>query len=259
MRNLIKMDFYRLKKSKFFIGCLITVFLLSIALTALTPLVGNMVAQATTGQPLVMDPVNFSSIIENPLVSFAALFILICAVSFSFLDLSGGYIKNIAGQRKQKGDTVTSKFIVIAVMELIMMIVGLLGCILGNVIMMPIIFDAAIPAAIGTFFIKWLLMMAMTSILLFFSNGLKSKTGGIIGAVLLGTGAMSLVYMGIDTGLGALGITGFTITEFIPSQLIGAVSVASGMLVANAIIVGIVFIALFYFLTVMMFNKRDIK
>lgn len=258
MRNLLNMDFYRLRKSKFFIGCLIFIFLFSIALSIISPLMANITASAA-GQTPDNSPVNLSTIIENPMVMFVTLVILICAVSFSYLDLSGGYIKNIAGQRKRKGDTVTSKFIVIAVMELILMIVALLGCVLGTAVMLPIVFDAAIAASIGTFFIKWLLLMAMTSILLFFSNGLKSKTGGIIGAVLLGSGALGLAYMGIDAGIGALGITGFTITEFVPSQLIGAVSVASGALVANAVIVAIIFIVVFYLLTVMLFNKRDIK
>ena len=70
---------------------------------------------------------------------------------------------------------------------------------------------------------------------------------------------MGLAYMGINSGLDALGVKGFNIMEFVPSQLLNNASAVNGELVANAVIVGAAVIVLFYILTVILFKRRDIR
>lgn len=259
MRNLISMNLYRLMKSRFFIGCIIFIFAFSMIVNIVIPIFTQSLA-TMAGQDLGMNgAVDFSSILSNPFVIFIPLIILISAVSFSYLDLSDGYIKNIAGHAKRKSDLVTAKYIAIMIHNLILMVVALLGFTLGTVIMKPIVFDAAIPAGIADFFIRWLLLDALCAILFFFSNGLHWKVPAIVAAVILGTGSLSLVYLGINSGLGALGAANFDIMEYAPSQLLSNASAVNGVLVANAVIVGAVVIALFFTLTVILFKKRDIR
>ena len=256
MRNLISMDFYRLKKSKLFIGSLIAILVMSFGFIFAEVALTNSIA-SFTGEAFIPAGVTFSSILESPLVTFAPLLILI--ISFSYLDLSGGYVKNIVGQTKRKADVVVSKLFVIVMMNLIFMVVALLGVFLGRLATGPVIFDDMILAGLGTFAIKWLLINAASALLLFFSNGLRNKVIGIILAVLLGTGALNLAYMGVNTGLNALGVHGVDVTNFLPSSLLGSVSVANGELVANSVICAVVVFALFTTLTLILFKKRDVK
>ncbi len=259
MRNILHMDLYRLRKSKFFIGCLIFVFGFSMIISLVTPLLTQAVsdlAGVSLGGPAA---INFSEILSNPFVMFIPLVIFISAVSFSYLDFSGGYIKTIAGLARRRIDLITSKFIVIALHNLLLMLAALIGCTLSAVIVRPIVFDAAIMAGIGDFFLKWLLVTAGTSILLFFTNGVKVKALGIIAGVLIGSGMLSLAYLGINSAVSATGIQGFDIMQYMPSQLMNTASVVNGTLVANAVIAGFVVLALFYTLTVILFQKRDIK
>lgn len=259
MRNLICMNLYRLRKSRFFIGCILFILAFSVILNIAGSLLTQSLATMAGQDIAVNAAVDFSAVLSNPFVFFIPLVILISAVSFSYLDLSDGYIKNIAGQAKRKSDLIIAKFIAVAIHNLILMAAALLGYTLGTAVMKPIVFDAAIPAGIADFFIKWLLINAMCAILLFFSNGLHAKVPAIAAAVIFGTGTMSLAYMGINSGLDALGVKGFDIMEFVPSQLLNNASAVNGELVANAVIVGAGVIVLFCILTVILFKKRDIR
>lgn len=256
MTNLIKTDFYRLSKSKLFYGCLIALFTLSALFEIGYASLSSGLA-ASSGTAAVA--VTLSSVINAPLLPFMLIVVLIAAASFSYLDFSGGYIKNIAGQVNSKSSIVISKFIVISFQCLCLMLAGLAGQVVGSVAAGTLVIDAAIPAAIGTFFIKWLLIIAVCSVLLFISNGLRSKTGAIIGAVVAGANVLSLLYAGVNYGLSAIGIQNVAVGDYLPSQLIGSVNVSIGTLVTNSIISGVVCIALFLTFTAILMNKKDIK
>ncbi len=258
MRNLISMDFYRLSRSKLFIGSLIAILVMSFGfIFAEVALTNSLITFA--GGEIPIAEVTFSSILESPFVTFAPLLILINVVSFSYLDLSGGYVKNIVGQTKRKTDLVVSKLFVILVMNLIFMIVACLGVFLGRLATGAVIFDDMILAGLGTFAVKWLLINAISALLLFFSNGLGNKVIGIILAVLLGTGALNLAYIGVNTGLDALGVHGVDITGYLPSSLLGSVSAVGGELVVNGIVSAVVVFSVFTALTLILFKKKDVK
>ena len=258
MRNLISMDFYRLKKSKLFLGSVIAIFVMSFGFIFAEVALTNSLAALAGGAVGSME-VTFSSILESPFVTFAPLLILINVVSFSYLDLSGGYIKNIVGQTGRKTDVVVSKLFVIVMMNLIFMIVAFLGVFLGRLATGGVIFDDMILSGLGTFAVKWLLINAISALLLFFTNGLHNKVVGVILAVLLGTGALNLAYFGVNSGLSALGVNGVDVTSFLPSSLLGSVSVAGGELVVNAVVSAVVVFALFTTLTLILFKKKDVK
>ena len=76
----------------------------------------------------------------------------------------------------------------------------------------------------------------------------------------LGTGALGLVYLGLNSALdNVFGSGNVHIDEGAPDQLVNTVNVASGASVVNALIVGLVCCVLFMALTIKIFNKRDIK
>ena len=78
--------------------------------------------------------------------------------------------------------------------------------------------------------------------------------------VILGTGTMSLAYMGLNTAISNIFHTqSFDLGMYMPDALFNSVNVGANVAVINAIVVSLVFIVLFMALTVKVFKSRDVK
>ena len=256
MSKLIKTELYKLRTSKLFIVLLTILAVLNIVINVASTAIMNAVAEGAGSTK-----VDLSGAISSPF-SFGMLMMLtfISLVSFLYLDFSGGYIKNIAGQAPDRNSIVTAKIFITAVHNLIFFLVAALSNIVAGVIVGLNPDTENLGAAIATFCIKWLLSLAIGAILMFFAVGLKSKSFALILAVIFPLGALSLLYMGIDAAISyVFKVESFSLSDYMPDSLIGSVNVAQNNLVANGIIVAIVFIALFCTLTYITFKKKDIK
>ena len=253
MINLIKMEGYKLRTSKLFIILLSIIFVLNTAISLAGPLFGKML----TGQAA---PVSLADQIASPF-SFLLLMtaVYISATSFLYIDFSGGYIKNIAGQVGDRGKIVFSKFIIIGLHNLIFFAAGALSNVLGALIAGVLVNEGNVFLAILTLLLKWLLSMAVSSILLFFTVGIRNKSLGIITAVVFGANVFSLMYMGLGMAVENIFHVSVNIGDFMPDSLMGAVSVGNNELVVNGLVVSAVFIAAFLILTYIVFKKRDVK
>ncbi|MBQ2358661.1 MAG: hypothetical protein II395_07965, partial [Ruminococcus sp.] len=147
----------------------------------------------------------------------------------------------------------------------IFLAVGSLTNALGNLAMsatgmLQLTDDGKIGAAIMTILLKWLLSMAIAAILLFVTNGVKNKVLATVIGVILGTGTMSLAYMGLNTAISNIFHTqSFDLDMYMPDALFNSVNVGANVAVINAIVVSLVFIVLFMALTVKVFKSRDVK
>ncbi len=266
MGNIIKMDFYRMFRAKSFIISNIILFFIALSNRPIQlgfdALAANL--SATAEEPYVsmaetIKRANFAELLSDPFVfSLSIILVLIPAVVFSYADLANGFIKNIAGQVSNKGYTVVSKFVVLCVHNLIFMFVGVLGNIFSVLIVSSfsgIKEVGNIGTALATFAIKWLLLMALTAILLFFTTGLKNKTLASVIGVIFGSGALSILHLMIDDI--AQRALKFNPSDYDPTVLMGSAS--ANVLVVNAIVVSLVVIAIFIPLTVKVFNKTDVK
>lgn len=254
MTNLLKMEWYKLRTSRLFIVLLIVTFALNALLLAALPLVSSALGQEMTAT-------NLSAILASPYaLGLLMIPIFISAVSFLYLDFSGGYIKNIAGQLPDRGSIVFAKFIMIGIHNLMFFLVAALSAVLASAATSGLVMDEAIGGGVLTLLLKWLLSLSVCTILMFFAVGLRNKTLAIIMAVVLSTGALSLLYLGINSGITALfKVENVSVGDYLPDSLMGSVNAITGDLVVNAIIVAVVFIALFLSLTYIMFKKRDVK
>ena len=254
MTNLIKMEWYKLRTSKLFIILLIVTFVLNAIFLASLPMITSALGAEMTATEL-------SSILASPFaLGLLMIPIFISAVSFLYLDFSGGYIKNIAGQLADRGSLVFAKFIMIGVHNLIFFVTAAISAVLATALTGGIVMDAAVWSGILTLLLKWLLSLSLCTVLMFFAVGLRNKTLAIIMAVVFSTGALSLLYMGINTGITALfKVENIDVGNYLPDALMGSVNVITGELVVNAIIVAAIFIGVFLWLTYMMFKKRDVK
>lgn len=261
MANLIKMDLRRLFLSKVFILTMSITAFLNIALASVIPFVTKMFMSDIPTQVMTL-----SSILANPfLIGWLIILMFISAVSYSYADMANGYIKNLAGQLPHKSDTIISKFIVIGVHNLVFIVVAALSIVLGQVIgssfgTYTIEFDAQIFGGILTLALKWLLSMAICSVLLFFTTAVRNKTLAAIVAVIFGTGTLGLVYGGLNFAVSqAFHTNSFDLNMYMPDSLIQSVNAVENVGVLNAVIVSAVCIALFLVLTIRVFKARDIK
>ena len=124
--------------------------------------------------------------------------LFISIISFTYADIANGYVKNIAGQLPKRGYTVVSKFIVMAIHNTIFMVCALVGRIVGELLVRSITFDDSFTRSLITFVLKWLLFQSICTILLFVTTGLGNKTFASIIGVIISTGVLGGIYMGID-------------------------------------------------------------
>ena len=254
MTNLLRMEWYKLRTSRLFIVLLIVTFALNGLILASLPMISSALGAQTSATELSM-------ILASPFaLGLLMIPIFISAVSFLYLDFSGGYIKNIAGQLPDRGSIVFAKFIMIGIHNLIFFLVAALSAVLASAATSGLVMDEAIGGGVLTLLLKWLLSLSICTILMFFAVGLRNKTLAIIMAVVLSTGALSLLYLGINSGISALfKVENVSVGDYLPDSLMGSVNAITGDLVVNTIIVAVVFIALFLSLTYIMFKKRDVK
>lgn len=254
MTNLIKMEWYKLRTSKLFIILLIVTFVLNAIFLASLPMISSALGAQMTATDL-------SSVLASPFaLGLLMIPLFISAASFLYLDFSGGYIKNIAGQLANRGSLVFAKFIMIGVHNLIFFVATAASAVFASAVTSGIIADAAVWGGVLTLLLKWLLSLSLCTVLMFFAVGLRNKTLAVIMAVVFSTGALSLLYMGINTGITALfKVENIDVGNYLPDALMNSVNAISGEMVVNAIIVAALFIGLFLWLTYMTFKKRDVK
>ena len=260
MGNLIKSDFYRLKRSTVFKVCAIIIFVLSFLWPYAELGLFNM------AKSISKDPVNpldtnfkFAEFLAQPVGGILLVVLLLSVLSFSFADVANGYIKNIAGHVKKKSYTIVSKFIVIMIHNLIIMLISVLGVYLGY-LSRAVFFGGTIDytqyllSGIGIFCFKWLLYLSLSTITLFFTSALRSKTTAAIVSFVFGTGTLSMLYMVIKNSLN------FDLSDFMPDALSSSLNFTTiNTLAANALISSLVAIVVFLFVTMKLVDKRDVK
>ena len=256
MGNLLKMDLYRMRKAKSYWVCLILAFVFALAQTPFVWAL-DMISRMLSSEPSVFSKTaDLTQIISNPFPMLNAMLCMLSVCSFFYADVENGYIKNIAGQMPKRGFTVLSKFLAVIPHNLLFMLIGVVGNLLGTIIFQRITLEGNLLESVVSFLMKFLLMQSLCSILLLVAGCFQSKSLGTVLAVLMGMGLLSLVYMGIDEALNQVWRNrGFTISSYMPDQLLGDANPK----VFVSIIASAVTTAIFLPLGIRVFDKRDVK
>lgn len=256
MVDLIRMDLYRMRRSKVFWVCAILAFLFAFAVQPFSKLavsLASMLGAESEGFPATYD---IAKAIADPLPFFNAMLVMLSACSFFYADRENGYIKNIAGQVPSKGLTVVSKFIAILPHNLFFMLVGVCGCLIGSLLVSRLSAGSGTFDAVRIFFLKLLLLQAISSILLLTAAVYRSKPLGTVIAVLAGLGLLSLIYFAIDSGLDQVFKNkSFAIGDYMPDQLLGE----SDPDTLTAILSSVVTMGIFLPVSIAVFNKKEVK
>ena len=190
---------------------------------------------------------------------FIALFMVIFAVLFSTSDLSSGYIKNIGGQMKNRGNLVVSKAVALFLYTALTMLFYLVvqtaaqAVCFGQLHMGPLK-DMAAYLATQTMLHYALLLICMAVALI-----TRSKLFSMIFAVFCCMNIMSILYSAVDRVIEKLGIEGFNMIRYTVTgrmALLEMTPTVEGYV--RAMVIAVVFGLAVTVLSGQIFRKRDI-
>ena len=115
--------------------------------------------------------------------------------------------------------------------------------------------DRAALDSLRIFVLKLLLMQSICAILLLVVSSFRSKSLGMILAVLFGMGLTSIVYSGINAGLSSIFRKEIDISIYMPDVVMGEKPLDT----VKAILVAVVTGGIFLPLAIRIFDRRDVK
>ena len=256
MGKLIRMDLYRLQKARAFLVCLILSFVMALADAPFSKLMNTL---ANSLSPEMSETfaagVNLSGILSVPCPMVNLMLALISLCIFFHADVENGYIKNIAGQMPMRGFTVLSKFTVAGIHNLIFAAVGIIGSLIGSMLVQKVILDSNVLDGIRVLVLKLLLVQSICAMLLLVVNTLRSKSLGMILAVLFGLGLTGLIYLGINEGLKPIFGEGADISKIMPDAVMNENPLDTVKALAVAVVSG----GIFLIPAIRIFDRKDIK
>ena len=276
MLNLIKMDLYRLFRSKTLrvglIAAAITAaacLLLSLGLLEIFKLtaVDDPNAEDTLASLSFVFPMlgwlagaNWAEIVLFTTGSFSLFIGCMITASFIGTEQSCGYVKNIAGQIPHRGFLSISKFVVTSISQILVLLVYLIvACPLTLALFGSYINGYAVAELFGAVALRALLFVAVNAVIVFICTFTKSHAVAMVTGAILGIGVTSLVYLAINSVLGMLKIR-LDVSHLMPDGVNGLLSIDSvGEVLPKALIVSAVFIIGFVTGTYLLTEKRDVR
>lgn len=279
MLKLIKMDLYRMFHTKaFYIIWIILGAAVIFSTTMSKEDYQYMQEEAAKGQMEAVSEVNmnvglnvviptkpgekvtvFDQVFANIQSKFIALFLVIFTVLFSTADLTSGYIKNIGGQVKERGNLILSKAIVLLIYTVLTLFLYL-GI---QAVCQYAVFGASKWGNMEMFWRYFgtevvlhysfvLICMAMAIIL-------KSNMLSMTLSVCLCVNVLTMVYGVVDKVLQNMGVKDFHFIEYTVSGKISLLSMSPNVSdCVNAVGIAGGFGALAVLLTILVFRRRDI-
>ncbi len=279
MLNMLKMDFYRMFHTKRLYTFWIIMIVMLVYTTSLL-LLEEVIEQ--TGQETVIEKSEIENInigisvilptkagevvtvydvmYANISAKFIALFCVIFTVMFSTEDIHSGYVKNIAGQVKNRGSLVISK----AISLLVFVVVTLLGTVIVQMFSNFLVWGEIELGNFSEFFsymiTQIILHYAFVLIAMAVAIILKNNVISMVIVICLSMNVVIILYSGIDKLIEKLGISNFHLLDYtitgkitmLPMELTKKDSMES-------IGISLIFIIGSIILTSMIFQKRDIS
>ena len=201
----------------------------------------------------------FDIFFANSQGKFYALFLVIFAVLFSTADISSGYIKNIGGQVGNRGSLIFSMSIALSVFTVLTMTGAFLFQAAANCIVFGELEWGNTKVILSYFVAELALHYALVLICMAIAIILKNNVISMVIAVCLTMNVMTIVYGVVNSAIQKIGIQNFQIYKY---TITGKLSLLpmnpSGNECLAAFGVAIVFIVMMISVSSVVFQKRDI-
>ena len=205
---------------------------------------------------------------DNSVLSFAmsdisglqaGLFIIIFTVLFSMADINSGFIKSIGGQVKGRGVLIVSKTAAIAIFTAIVIIADFLT----ELIAVNIFFDDAVVGSaseiVRLLSSQFVLNFALAVLMMAIAIIIKNNVVSMIIGVCMCTGIFELIFMGINYLMDKIGFSDFDINNILITGKIQNVTIgADAADIGYALLTAAIYIAVSVLAVYNVFKRRDI-
>lgn len=205
---------------------------------------------------------------DNSVLSFAmsdisglqaGLFIIIFTVLFSMADINSGFIKSIGGQVKGRGVLIVSKMVAIAIFTAIVIIADFLT----QLIAVNIFFDDAVVGSaseiVRLLSSQFVLNFALAVLMMAIAMIIKNNVVSMIIGVCMCTGIFELIFMGINYLMDKIGFNDFDINNILITGKIQNVTIgADASDIGYALLAAAIYIAVSVLAVYNVFKHRDI-
>lgn len=205
---------------------------------------------------------------DNSVLSFAmsdisglqaGLFIIIFTVLFSMADINSGFIKSIGGQVKGRGVLIVSKMAAIAIFTAIVIIADFLT----ELIAVNIFFDDAVVGSaseiVRLLSSQFVLKFALAILMMAIAIIIKNNVVSMIIGVCMCTGIFELIFMGINYLMDKIGFSDFDINNILITGKIQNVTIgADAADIGYALLTAAIYIAVSVLAVYNVFKHRDI-
>ena len=205
---------------------------------------------------------------DNSVLSFAmsdisglqaGLFIIIFTVLFSMADINSEFIKSIGGQVKSRGVLIVSKMVAIAIFTAIVIIADFLT----ELIAVNIFFDDAVVGSaseiVRLLSSQFVLNFALAVLMMAIAMIIKNNVVSMIIGVCMCTGIFELIFMGINYLMDKIGFNDFDINNILITGKIQNVTIgADASDIGYALLAAAIYIAVSVLAVYNVFKHRDI-
>lgn len=205
---------------------------------------------------------------DNSVLSFAmsdisglqaGLFIIIFTVLFSMADINSGFIKSIGGQVKGRGVLIVSKIAAIAIFTAIVIIADFLT----ELIAVNIFFDDAVVGSaseiVRLLSSQFVLNFALAVLMMAIAIIIKNNVVSMIIGVCMCTGIFELIFMGINYLMDKIGFSDFDINNILITGKIQNVTIGVDAAdIGYALLTAAIYIAVSVLAVYNVFKRRDI-
>lgn len=205
---------------------------------------------------------------DNSVLSFAmsdisglqaGLFIIIFTVLFSMADINNGFIKSIGGQVKGRGVLIVSKMAAIAIFTAIVIIADFLT----ELIAVNIFFDDAVVGSaseiVRLLSSQFVLNFALAILMMAIAIIIKNNVVSMIIGVCMCSGIFELIFMGINYLMDKIGFSDFDINNILITGKIQNVTIgADAADIGYALLTAAIYIAVSVLAVYNVFKHRDI-
>ena len=205
---------------------------------------------------------------DNSVLSFAmsdisglqaGLFIIIFTVLFSMADINSGFIKSIGDQVKGRGVLIVSKMAAIAIFTAIVIIADFLT----ELIAVNIFFDDAVVGSaseiVRLLSSQFVLNFALAILMMAIAIIIKNNVVSMIIGVCMCTGIFELIFMGINYLMDKIGFSDFDINNILITGKIQNVTIgADAADIGYALLTAAIYIAVSVLAVYNVFKHRDI-
>ena len=276
MLNMIQMDIFRMFKTKslyviaiimFAVTLLTTVMMASMA-TEITDMQQETEAmqEENTGGIVVSPNMEegkkvsvFDMVYANIQGKMLALYLVIYAVIFATADITSGYIKNFAGQVKNRWKLVISKAITLFFYTVLMMVLFVVMQAISTFVAFGYLEMGNLSDMLAYIGMQTILHYGLLCVCMAFSIVFRNNLCSMSLAICICCGITNLLFGYIDRVLGKIGIENFQTIKYTITGRIGSLPMElSGSDVGKGMLVAAVFILVFVGISSYIFEKRDV-